>query len=170
MKSIQQAIPREPIAEPADESRVLVAVITRPADLQRAREAGWYRIPVAHAPREMAADYLALYQTGAFGEEGHAIRYYAAILSCRITTRRELLPEEASHPRAEALYYCLHLGPIATLPLPIPAARLRRITFLITNFGQLRRAGDVRDLWHPTGSPRAPDVWGAGIAGQSVRE
>lgn len=158
--------------EPDDEARVLVAVITRPRDLQLAREQGWYRIPLAHLPRQLAAEYLAFYQTAAFGVERWSVRYYAPIRRYRIATRRELLPDEANHPRASARYYCLELGPLAELPLPVPAARLRRLTFITTTFGQLRRARDVRELWHPEEDDWSlgDDLWGAGMAGKSLRE
>lgn len=164
-----------PAALPASNARVLVAVLNRRADLTTLTTNHWYRIPLRHAPATLAVDYLAFYQTGAFGTAGHAIRYYAALVGYRIATRRDLLPHEADHPRANDRYYCMQLGTLHTLAYPIPAARLRRITFILTSFGQLRRAHDVRDLWHapelaadpPTD---APDVWAAGIAGHSLRE
>src|SRR5690349_2810571 len=49
------------------DARVLVAVVTRPCDLAKAREEGWYRIPLARAPCALAAEYLAFYQTAALG-------------------------------------------------------------------------------------------------------
>jgi hypothetical protein len=157
---------------PDNIARVLVAVVTRPQDLRLAREHHWYRIPLAHAPRQLAADYLAFYQTAAFGDERWAVRYYASILRYRIVTRRELLPDEATHPRASERYYRLDLGPLQTLDVPVLAARLRRITFIATTFGQLRRARDVRELWHPQEDHDTPpdDLWGAGLAGTSLRE
>lgn len=158
--------------EPDDAARVLIAVITRPRDLQLARERGWYRIPLAHLPAQLSADYLAFYQTAAFGAERWAVRYYAPIVRYRIAARRELLPDEAAHPRANERYYCLELGPLAELPLPVPAARLRRVTFIATTFGQLRRARDVRELWRPDEDGQNPGdgLWGAGLAGKSLRE
>lgn len=158
-------------AAPPPDARVLVAVITRPRDLRLAREQGWYRIPLAHLPRQLAADYLAFYQTAAFGAERWAVRYYAPIQRYRLATRLELLPDEPAHPRATERYYCLELGALRSLPLPVPAARLRRVTFIATTFGQLCRARDVRELWHPPEEHAAPDdLWGAGLAGHSLRE
>ncbi|NJN67340.1 MAG: hypothetical protein HC884_11825 [Chloroflexaceae bacterium] len=161
----------EPDREPDDEDRVLVAVISHPRDLQMVRERGWYRIPLNRAPTQLAADYLAFYQTAASGDERWSVRYYAPILRYRITTRHELLPDEASHPRANDRYYRLDLGPLETLPQPIPSARLRRVTFIATTFGHLRRARDVRDLWPSDHETPPPDdtIWGAGMAGKSLR-
>jgi hypothetical protein len=155
---------------PADEDRVLVVVVTRPSDLLLAREQSWYRVPVAHAPARLAADHLAFYQTAAFGAERWSIRFYAPVLRYSIATRLELLPDEPRHPRAGERYYRIALGPMAALPMPIPAARLRRVVFIATSFGQLRRATDVRQLWRPP-EHGAPDdgLWGAGLAGRSIR-
>ncbi len=155
---------------PDTHARVLVAVVTHPRDLQLARKQHWYRIPLKHGPRQLAAEYLAFYQTAAFGEERWAVRYYAPVLRYRLATRRELLPDEAGHPRADERYYRLDLGPLHTLPLPVPAARLRRVTFISTTFGQLLRARDVRELWHPCEEQDAlPEgLWGSGMAGQSL--
>ncbi|NWF79258.1 MAG: hypothetical protein HXY37_04315 [Chloroflexi bacterium] len=154
---------------PDDAARVLVVVVPRPRDLALAREAGWYRVPLARVPARFAADYLAFYQTGAFGAERWSVRYYAPVLRYRLTTRRELLPDEPEHPRAAERYYRVELGPLAALPLPVPAARLRRVVFIPTTFGQLRRAGDVRELWHPDEDAWPGDeLWGGGLAGRRI--
>lgn len=149
---------------PDDRARVLVAVVSRPRDLELARRAGWYRVPLARAPACFAADYLAFYQTAAFGEERWSVRYYAPVLRYGIATRLELLPDEPAHPRAAERYYRIELGPLETLPLPIPAARLRRVVFIATTFGQLRRARDVRDLWRPYEDEwPSGELWGGGL-------
>jgi hypothetical protein len=155
--------------EPEDTARVLVAVVTRPRDLAIAREEGWYRVPLAHLPRQLAADYLALYQTAAFGVERWAVRHYAPIRRYRLALRRELLPEEAAHPRANERYYRIEIGPLWALERPIPARRIRRVVFIATTFGQLRLARDVRELFQPSAEPPADsDLWGAGLAGKSI--
>lgn len=153
---------------PDDDATVLVAVVPRPRDLALARDEGWYRVPLARVPPRFAADYLAFYQTGAFGPERWSVRWYAPVLRYRVATRLELLPAERNHPRAHERYYRVELGPLQALPLPVPAARLRRVVFIATNFGQLRRATDVRDLWCPR-EPPGDDLWGAGLAGRSLR-
>lgn len=156
--------------EPDDEARVLVAVLTRPRDLEALREQHWYRIPVARAPRELAADYLAFYLTGAFASERWAVRYYAPILRYRLATRRELLPDESDHPRADERYYRFELGALKPLVPPLPARRFRRVTFILTSWSQLRRATDLIELWHPPEHDQLPDdsIWAAGIAGKSL--
>src|SRR5919198_261991 len=93
-------------------ARVLVAVVTRPRDLAAARDEGWYRVPLARAPRALHAEYLAFYQTAAFGAERWAVRYIAAVRAVSIATRAALLPDEPRHPRAAERYYRFALGPL----------------------------------------------------------
>jgi len=127
---------------------VLVVVVNRPEDLTRAREQGWYRIPLARAPRRVAAEYLAFYQTAAFPpEERWAVRWMAPVHGYHIATRRELIPEEPTHPRANDRYYRVTLGTLEPLPRPIPSRRLRRITFIPTTLARLNQAEEINDLW-----------------------
>ncbi len=131
-----------------DESPVLVVVVNDPADLARAHAEGWYRIPFAHAPPRIAADYLALYLTAAFPpEERWQVRWWAATRGYRVATRRELIPDEPDHPRAGELYYRITLGPLTALPHPIPSRGLRRITFIQTTLARLHEAQEINDLW-----------------------
>lgn len=132
---------------------MLVAVVKERADLQRA-EQGWYRIPVAHAPRPLASDYLALYLTAAFGEERWAVRYLAEVWGYDVRRRVDMLGD-AGHPRAQQLYYRVALGPLRPLERAVPAARLRRLCFLRTDLAHLLTAADVRDLWPRSAPGRA---------------
>lgn len=126
---------------------VLVAVLNNRRDFEIARDQGWYRIPLKRAPRRVAADYLAFYQTKVFGDEGWAVNYYAPVLRYRIVRRAELLPDELDHPRAAEQYYKVEIGPLRRLPRPIPSRRLRRITFIPTTLGRLLAAREINDLW-----------------------
>jgi len=127
---------------------VLVVVMNNPHDMELARAAGWYRIPVKRAPHRLGADYLAFYQTGAFGEdERWRVRYYAPVRRVRRLRRRDLLPDEPDHPRANDEYYKFELGPLARLPRPIPSRRLRRIAFIPTTLERLLSAQEINDLW-----------------------
>jgi hypothetical protein len=148
-----------------DNARVLVVIITRPHDLAAARVQSWYRIPLARAPRALHAEYLAFYQTAAFGAERWAVRYIAAVRAVSIATRAALLPDEPQHPRAGERYYRFALGPLQALPFALPSRRLRRITFIPTTAGQLLRAHDVAELWRPLEDVAAgwEAVWGAGV-------
>lgn len=130
-----------------DLSPVLVVVINNARDFARARDEGWYRIPVRRAPRRVAADYVAFYQTRAFGEEAYAVHYLASVRRVHVLPRGQLLPDEADHPRADEAYYKIELGPLQRLPQPVRSRALRRITFIPTTLGQLLTAQEINDLW-----------------------
>jgi len=148
MSELQRYRPIYRHTSPADAwTPVLVAVVNNEQDFRRARDEGWYRIPVKRAPRQIAAEYLALYQTGKFGKQGRRINYYAPILRYHIATRRELLPDEPDHPRANDQYFKLELGDFIPLERPILNERHPRLTFLITTLERLLNARDVSELW-----------------------
>jgi hypothetical protein len=128
---------------------VLVVVLNNEADLTRAVDAGWYRIPQRRAPRRIGADYLAFYQTGAFRQqpEAQTISFFAPTRRYRLLTRRELLPDEADHPRANDYYYRIDIGPMERLPLPVRATTFHRLTFIHTTLARLLAAEDVKDLF-----------------------
>ena len=127
-------------------SLVLVAVMNEPRDLEIARLLGWYRIPLRSAPKVIAVDYLAFYQTAAFGAEGMAIQYIAPVRGHELTTRADLFKDEPNHPRASHEYYKLQLGPVERLPRSLSARKWRRITFFYTIGEYLLAAGSVQDL------------------------
>lgn len=131
---------------PSPTALILVALMKDPRDFEIARLLGWYRIPLRSAPKVVAVDYLAFYQTAAFGEEKWSIRWVAPVRGHELTTRRELLRDEADHPQAGQEYYKIQLGPLVHLPKPIPATAWRRITFFYTTGEYLLRAQTVNDL------------------------
>jgi hypothetical protein len=127
-------------------SLVLVAVVNNPRDLEIARLLGWYRIPLRTAPKVIAVDYLAFYQTGAFGDEKWRIKCIAPVRGHELTTRAELLRTEPDHPHAKEEYYKIQLGALEPLEQSILAYTWRRITFLYTTGEYLLRATTINDL------------------------
>jgi hypothetical protein len=118
-----------------------------PRDLEIARLLGWYRIPLRRAPKVVDVDYLAFYQTGAFGEANRwRIEYLAEVRGHELTTRLHMFGDEPDHPRAKEEYYRISLGPLIRLPQPILAGRWRRVTFLYTTGAYLRNAREINDL------------------------
>jgi hypothetical protein len=131
-----------------NEDRVLVAVMNNPRDFVIARDDGWYRIPVKHAPPSiLEAAVLALYFTRAFEDEKWSIRWYAPILGHELVLRRHILPHQPEHPRAEEAYYKLQIGPLEQLPEPIVSLRWRRITFIETSWDRFITAEEINDLY-----------------------
>lgn len=125
---------------------VLVAVMNNSRDLDIARLLGWYRIPLRSAPKVIAVDYLAFYQTSAFTEEKWCIKFIAQVLGNELTTRYELLKEEPNHPAAKEEYYKIQIGSLKLLPRPIPAGKWRRITFFYTTGSYFQNANTINDL------------------------
>jgi hypothetical protein len=143
-------------------SLILVAMMNKPRDFEIARLLGWYRIPLRSAPKVVAVDYLAFYQTGAFGKDKWRIQYVAPVLGHELTTRAELLRDEQEHPSARAEYYKIQVGPLERLPQPVKAGKWRRLTFLYTTGEHMLRAQTVNDLVVKTDERRT--LW------QSLRE
>jgi hypothetical protein len=131
---------------PSPTSLILVTVLTRPRDLEIARLLGWYRIPLRSAPKVVSVDYLAFYQTSAFGEQKWRVEYIAPVRGHELTTRVELLQDESDHPHASLEYYKMQLGALMKLPNPILANKWRRITFFYTTGEYLLQASSIDDL------------------------
>lgn len=117
-----------------------------PRDLEIARLLGWYRIPLRSAPKVVAVDYLAFYQPSTFGERGGKIEFIAEVRGHELTTRGELLKDEANHPRAKEEYYKIQIGGLEKLKEPLLADKWKRITFLYTTGEYLLKAKTINDL------------------------
>jgi hypothetical protein len=127
-------------------SLILVCLMPSPRDLEIARLLGWYRIPLRTAPKVVAVDYLAFYQPSVFGQRGGQIEYVAAVRGHELTTRGELLKDEAEHPRAKEEYYKIQIGGLEKLKEPVLAEKWKRITFLYTTGEYLLNAKKLNDL------------------------
>jgi len=137
--------------------QMLVALLNNRAALERAREEGWYHIPVKSAPRAIEAPRIAFYQTLAFKEEKWSIRYWADVVGRDIVSRRELFPHQLNHSRADLQYYKLRLGPLQTLERPIVSKRGRRLVFIPTTQAKFKAAREINDLFHD--SPLEDGLW-----------
>jgi hypothetical protein len=127
-------------------SLILVCLLPSPRDLEIARLLGWYRIPLRTAPKVVAVDYLAFYQPSAFAQRGGQIEYVAEVRGHELTTRGELLKDEANHPRAREEYYKIQIGGLEKLKEPVVAEKWKRITFLYTTGEYLLKAKRLNDL------------------------
>jgi len=128
--------------------RVLVGVMNKPRDFKLARDEGWYRIPQAHAPESTTdAAILAFYFTTAFSDEKWAIHWYAEVRGHELVRRRDLLPGEVSHPRADDRYFKLQIGPLIRREPAIPSLRWRRVTFIESTWDRFTAAEEINDLY-----------------------
>lgn len=128
------------------EKLVLVGVVSRRKDLEILLRERWYRIPVRYAPGKRP-DFIAFYQTRAFGREGGAVQYYAPVKKISVTMRRRLLPDEKNHPRAGDKYYRVDLGRVRKTPRRIENRSRRRISFGFTTVAKLLKAGEISRLF-----------------------
>jgi hypothetical protein len=94
----------------------------------------------------VAVDYLAFYQPSAFGERGGKIEFVAEVRGHELTTRGELLKDEADHPRAKEEYFKIQIGGLEKLKEPITTEKWKRITFLYTTGEYLLKAKTLHDL------------------------
>ncbi|GEM_PF-6410793 len=139
---------------------VLIAYVPRPRDLALARERRWYRVPAGRAPRALGgARGLAFYQGGRFGEERWRVVWWAPVVGRALVPRRELLPEEPDHPRADEPYVRVDLGPLTPLPRPLVASRGRRLLFKATTWGQLVGATTLDELFGARRPARAHPLY-----------
>jgi len=132
---------------PPDHALILTAIIPSMRDLEIARVLGWYRIPFRFAPKIVQVDFIAFYQTAAFGKgHAHCVETFASIRGVELTTRREIIQNEPDHPRADEEYYKIQLGPLTQLKNPIRADKWKRITFLYTTGIRFANAKTINDL------------------------
>lgn len=129
------------------EDRVLVAYVPRPSDFTIVQRDSWYRIPQRYAPKGLHAEYLAFYFGSKFGEEKWAIHYYARRAGHELVRRRDLLPDQPDHPRADDIYYKVQLEGLQKLAQPIVSLRWRRVTFVHTTWDRFTDATEINDLF-----------------------
>lgn len=129
------------------EKIVLVGVLKNKGDLEILLKEKWYRIPLDYAPKRQF-NYLAFYQPVSFGREGKQIQYFARVLDYQTIKRKNLLPAELNHPRAEDYYFRVRLGKIKKLSQPIRNIRPRRISFGFTTLNHLLESKDILQLYN----------------------
>ncbi len=129
------------------EDSVLVGVINRRRDLVYARERHWYRIPQERMPRGITADYMAFFLSRNFGERNGAVHFYADIRGLELQYRRDLLPDEPNHPRADARYYRLALSDLYPKRPPVVNDTKRTISFIYTTWDRFVNATTIADLY-----------------------
>lgn len=132
---------------------ILIALLPSPADLAYA-QAGWYRLPESAAPTVLQqAKALAFYQPKSFGEAGLQIAWWGKITGMELTKRRDLLPDEPNHRRADERYWRVALAPLEARTPPLVAAKSRRLLFAPVRWGEFCDASTVDNLFRPTPRP-----------------
>ncbi len=102
---------------------VLVAIINDLSDFDIFQKKHWYRIPASSVEKWLKSfwppQWIAFYQTKAFGVEAHSISYYARVRHFRQLLRWQLLPKDIHNKNSHELYYQIFLEPLQRLPAPI---------------------------------------------------
>ena len=129
------------------EDRVLVGVINRKRDLAIAQAEGWYRIPQRRMPRGVNAEYVAFFLSRAFKEQNGGVYYYAERKGLELAYRKDLLPKEADHPRADEAYYKVQIGDLIEKQPPILNPTRRTISFIYTTWDRFVHAELISDLY-----------------------
>ncbi len=132
---------------------LLIALLPQPDDLVRARE-GWYRVPEAAAPKILAdVTALAFYQPRTFGEDALQIAWWGKIRRIQQLLRRDMLPDEPTHRRADEPYLKIELEPLHRRTPPLKTTKARRLLFAPVRWGRFQEAQSVDDLFTPTPRP-----------------
>lgn len=130
------------------ETPALVALVPSKRDWRILETEHWYRIPVATAPDGIeSVRWLAFYLPAAFGPDKWSVSRLGRVRSLRRCLRRELIPSEPGHPRADQPYWRVELESLARLDRPIPSRRRRRVVFIPTSLERLRAAREINDLY-----------------------
>jgi hypothetical protein len=129
------------------EDRVLVGVINRKRDLETVLGERWYRVPQKQMPRGINAEYIAFFLSKAFGEHNGGIHYFADRKGVELLYRRDLLPNESNHPRANEAYYKIQLGTIHPKTPPVLNTSRRTIGFVYTTWDRFVKATKISDLY-----------------------
>lgn len=129
------------------EDRVLVGVINRVSDLERVRHEHWYRVPCQQAPNGIYAEYVAFFLSRAFKTQNGGVHYYARRTGVELVRRRDLLPDEPDHPRADCWYHKLQLGELRVKEPPILNPTRRRVAFIYTTWDRFCAARELADLY-----------------------
>jgi len=129
------------------EDRVLVGVINRKRDLETVLGKKWYRIPQNQMKRGVNAEYIAFFLSKAFGERNGGIHYFADRKGVELLYRRDLLPQEPNHPRANEAYYKIQLGTIHPKEPPVLNKSRRTLSFVYTTWDRFVKATKISDLY-----------------------
>jgi hypothetical protein len=117
----------------------LVGVVKRKRDFVLLERDLWYRIPVFAAPGCIDTEYVAFYHQG-------GVRAYAALTGYELVYRRDLLPLEYQHPRANDLYFKLQFREVIVRSPAILNPTHRVFAFLWTTWARLHQAITMADL------------------------
>jgi hypothetical protein len=128
---------------------VMIGPVRGPEHLALIHRFGFYHVPVsAIAASRAAVAFIAFYEPASrFGAKTGVIREYAEVVRVSRAPRRDLpgltWPGRGS---ADTPYYRFDLGPLLSLPQPIPNPERLRVVFRFPNVERFQRAATIREL------------------------
>ena len=131
------------------DDRVLVGVINRKRDLNYLKQQRWYRIPQGRMPHGVYTEYIAFYVSGyaskAYGTPG--IHYYGKVSGVELAYRRDLVPHQPNHKRANETYYKVQFHSVIQRHPPITNDHNDSVVFIYTTWDRFVKARNIRDLY-----------------------
>lgn len=131
------------------EDRVLIGVVSRKRDVRLLLERQVYRIPVAAMTDGVQADVLGFFLSRAAASGASGIYYYAVLRGVELVRRRDLLPRESNHPRAEERYWLCQMARVREARPPILNPKQQRFAFIRTTWDRFADALTIADLYSP---------------------
>jgi len=125
----------------------LIGVISRGIDFARATHEHWYRIPVRRRPLLFDAGILGFYTSAGVAARLGGIYFFAETRGHELCRRRDLIPDEPNHIRADDLYYRIALSVLERKTPPILTNHSRRISFITTTWERFSSAVQITDLY-----------------------
>ena len=140
---------------------LLVSIINNKRDFNIVRDEHWYRIPCQSVEkflkRSWPPEYIAFYQTAAFGSKSFAINYFSIIKEVQIQKRKDIFPDEPENEKSNREYYKIIIEPLQKLRKPILSRHWRRIVFIQSTWNKFVNAVEINDLFH--GSILEDKLW-----------
>jgi very-short-patch-repair endonuclease len=140
-----------------EKGEVLVAILNKWSDYHILQNEGWYRIPVASAPKRWPPRWLAFYRTKEFQDDRYTVRHYGEVKKIEVRPRIELFPDEMPNPKSSRLYYKLTLDRLVERHEPLQSRRGRRLVFIPTTWQKFSLADEFNDLFDD--SPLEDLLW-----------
>jgi hypothetical protein len=129
------------------EDRVLVGVVGRKRDVTLLRERSLYRIPVNAMPDGVQTDVLGFFLPSHLMHGKGGIYYYAVLRGVELQRRRDILPEEPNHPRANERYWLCQCSTVRPTNPPILNPTHHAFAFIRTTWDRFADALTISDLY-----------------------
>jgi very-short-patch-repair endonuclease len=140
-----------------NDSEVLIALLKKKSHFFNLQEKSWYHIPLERAPKRWPPEYVAFYQSGAFGDDAFRVRYFGHVKEIIETPYKNLFPNLLESSKSEEIYFQIFIEKLEQLPRPIPSRIPRYVLFIPTKWHKFIQAEQMNDLFDE--SPLEDTIW-----------